>query len=85
MFHDGHSSSNTVTVATSRRTKLTAQTARADEMRHASENRRSFPVGNYATLIHTQVPTLPDSMLPPSAGQKNKGGVKYSSETYERI
>lgn len=85
MFHDVHSSSNTVTVATSRRTKLTAQTARADEIRHASENRRSFPLGNYAMLIHTQVPTLPKSILYPSAGQKNKDEVKYSSETYERI
>jgi len=38
MFHDVYFSSNTVTVATPRRAKLTAHVTRADEMQHASEN-----------------------------------------------
>jgi hypothetical protein len=63
-------------MATSRRAKLTAHVTRADEMRHASENCSSFPLGYYAMRIHKQVPALPKSVLPPSSGKKNKDGIK---------
>lgn len=69
MFHDVYFSSNTVTVATPRRDKLTAHMTRSDEMRRASENCSSFPLGNYAKRIHKQVQTLPKGVLPPPSGK----------------